>query len=108
MQKPGYLMIFILLGGCTTAHWNKPGMTSAQYDMDREQCEATAKQDFPAKLTAMSDGPCVSAPSYRCPYRGDPAAYTMYQGIRDENSDKRLLALNACLKEKGYSLTIDH
>lgn len=107
MKKLGCLMIFCL-AGCTTTHWNKPDMTLAQFEIDRDQCEANAKLDFPVVLSNVSTGNCVSTPAYRCPYRGDPASYSMYQGVSDENGGKRLLAVNACLSEKGYKLTTNH
>lgn len=106
MKKLSCLMMFCL-AACTTTHWYKPDMTVAQFEIDRDQCEAKAKLDFPVVLSTIGLGNCISTPAYRCPYRGDPAAYSMYQGVRDENSGKRLLAVNGCLTEKGYNL-IDH
>ena len=56
--KPGLLLPMIalaaVLGGCV-AHYEKPGMTQAQFDRDKRECEVIAEREYARKGTRVCD-----------------------------------------------------
>jgi hypothetical protein len=74
----------LLIAGCSTQQWDKPGATAHGVEADARACAALA-ESYPA------------APARRNPQRS----------VTDLDADRQLVEAQrreACMKQKGYSL----
>jgi hypothetical protein len=88
-----YVMI-LLLAGCSTTQWTKPGATTEMADADARACGSAAQTGsfLPTPQTTMSSSGAVIVTE-----RTEPldANRQMQQGQRVER----------CMRQKGYSLS---
>jgi hypothetical protein len=86
-------LVFLLLAGCGTTQWDKPGATQEMADADARACAARA-QSVPAlpraQTTVMSSGAVVVTE----PSQPQDAQRRMDEGVRVQD----------CMRQKGYRL----
>ena len=74
----------LLMAGCSTQQWDKPGATREGVEADARACASLAES-----------------------YPTAPARRTTQPGVDDRGADRQLAEAQrreACMKEKGYSL----
>ena len=86
-------LLVLLLAGCSTAQWQKPGATPEMAEADARACSAAAQvaSQLPRpQTTAMQSGAVVVTE----PNEPRDAARQMQEGQR----------MQECMRQKGYTL----
>lgn len=93
-------LCFVLLAGCSTVQWDKPGATAESVDADLRSCNgaAAATPGMPSPRTTSNSPEVRTSPTAGVSVQsagamGD-ADKQLYQGQRIED----------CMKSRGYSL----
>ena len=83
-------LAFVLLAGCSTVQWDKPGATPASVDADLRACSSAAQ--------AVPTVPQLRTTSTGAEIQPHPT---------DRDADRQLQEgqrVQACMREKGYTL----
>ena len=83
-------LAFVLLAGCSTVQWDKPGATSASVDADLRACSSAAQ--------AVPTVPQL---------RTSPTGTEIQPHPADRDADRQLQEgqrVQACMRDKGYTL----
>jgi len=86
-------LVLLVLAGCGTTQWNKPGVSQEVADADARACAATAQATPPlprAQTTVSSSGAVLVTE----PTQPLDARRQMEQGERMQD----------CMRQKGYTL----
>jgi hypothetical protein len=111
--QAGLLVLPILLGGCTQYYWTKPGMTPAEFQIDKGGCVGKAYSEVPAAPTVAPLGPGYISPRYvACAGAGYPASCYLAGGQYwapaqvpyDANGRARNEVYKACMYKLGWRL----
>jgi hypothetical protein len=92
----------VLLSGCATGHWEKPGATQAGIDADLNACSANA-QVVPALPSPRTTSTSVEV-------RTTPGGVGVQTAGAYGDSDRQLneaQRLQDCMRGKGYALRSD-
>lgn len=89
----------LLLAGCTTAQWEKPGATAEGIDADLRGCSMVAQSvpTLPASRTTSSS----------VEVRSTGTGVAVHEASRVGDSDRQLQQaqrVQDCMRQKGYSL----
>jgi len=76
--------VLVILAGCSSVQWQKPGATPEAIDADLRACSSTAE--------GVSTGPMTRSPS------GDD------MNPADRDADSQVERVDACMRQRGYSL----
>lgn len=113
MSSIGRLAVIgsILLSGCATYEWTKPGGTSAQRDADMLACEREALKIYPQRFeTVQVEAAKVEPEKTTCTTKGNTRVCVTQPAKeiaakyekQDVNTGQRAEATKLCMGSKGY------
>ena len=100
------LAVLLLVGGCASVEWTKPGATADEFAADRRQCQQDAWQEanwLYLDRTAAYGGRWVYPDPLGRPLVGYP--YTPFGDAFGERSMHEARLTDFCMRSKGYELT---
>jgi len=89
----------LIVPGCSSMHWTKPGADAAAVSRDLEACRATALTRAPPPVSPVGTG---ESPTDRGGNRGMSLARGSNERFVEEHQD-----VQRCMTQRGYELRKD-
>lgn len=105
-MKGSCFAVLLLVGGCASVEWTKPGVTAEQFAADRRQCQQDAWQEanwLVLDRTYSYGGRWVYPDPLGRPLIGYP--YAPFGDPFGERYLQETRLADFCMRAKGYELT---
>jgi len=96
-QRIALILLPLLVSGCASMAWSRPGTTEAQYYQDYSECEQRAAQMYQQQNSSYRTNCSTYGNQTNCTSRPSPGV-----GQIDLSISQRASAVESCLRGKGY------